>query len=157
VASESACADKFEFISVYVFHAQIQRTSSCVGLLLPSHPEFSTVEDFARGSVGTQSELTEEQNRNIMSNLSVGAAAMAEVTYYVALPFVAADDGIAVGNPMECLNPIAVAMRAEALSRKRGHIGAVAFSRTGDPATGDFNDVEVFEKFGEVADDLSAL
>jgi hypothetical protein len=28
-------------------------------------------------------------------------------------------------------------MRAEALSRKEGHVGAVAFSRTGgDPATG---------------------
>jgi hypothetical protein len=82
-------------------------------------------------------------------NALVGAAAMAEVTYYVALPFVAADDGIAVGNPMECLNPIAVAMRAEALSRKRGHIGAVAFSRTGDPATGDFNDVEVLKSLAK--------
>jgi hypothetical protein len=28
--------------------------------------------------------------------------------------------------------------RAEVLSRKPGHVGAVAFSRTGDPATGDF-------------------
>jgi len=43
---------------------------------------------------------------------------MAEVTYFVALPFVAADDGIAAGEPTECLNPIAVVMRAEALSRK---------------------------------------
>src|ERR1700676_3772792 len=31
-------------------------------------------------------------------------------------------------------------VRAKALSRKPGHIGAVAFSRTGDPATGDFGD-----------------
>jgi hypothetical protein len=52
---------------------------------------------------------------------------MAEVTYYVALPLVAADDGIAAGEPTECFNPIAVVMRAEALSRKVGHIGAVAF------------------------------
>jgi hypothetical protein len=56
---------------------------------------------------------------------------MAEVTYFVALPFVAADDGIAAGEPTECFNPIAVVMRAEALSRKPGHVGAVAFSRTG--------------------------
>ena len=62
---------------------------------------------------------------------------MAEVTYFVALPFVAADDGIAAGEPTECFNPAAVVMRAEALSRKPGHVGAVAFSRTGDPATGD--------------------
>ena len=34
---------------------------------------------------------------------------MAEVTYYVALPFVASDDGIAAGGPNECLNPNAVA------------------------------------------------
>jgi hypothetical protein len=82
---------------------------------------------------------------------------LAEVTYYVALPFVAADDGIAAGEPMECFNPIAVVMRAEALSRKADHVGAVAFSRTGDPATGDFNDAKVIRKFGEVPGDLSGL
>lgn len=58
---------------------------------------------------------------------------MAQVTWFVALPFVAADDGIAAGEPTECLNPVAVVMRAEALSRKPGHVGAVTFSRTGDP------------------------
>jgi hypothetical protein len=42
---------------------------------------------------------------------------MAEVTYFVALPFIAPDDGIAAGEPTECLNPVAVVMRAEALSR----------------------------------------
>jgi hypothetical protein len=75
---------------------------------------------------------------------------LAEVTYYVALPFVAADDGIAAGEPMECFNPNAAVMRAEALSRKEGHIGAVEFSRTGDPATGDFSDAMVIRKFGDV-------
>jgi hypothetical protein len=48
-------------------------------------------------------------------------------------------------------------MHAEALSRKPGHVGAVAFSRIGDPATGDFSDVKVIRKFGDVPDDLSAL
>jgi hypothetical protein len=81
----------------------------------------------------------------------------AEVTYFVALPFVAADDGIAAGEPTECFNPVAVVMRAEALSRKLGHVGAVAFSRTGDPATGEFGDARVIKKFGEVPDDLSTL
>jgi hypothetical protein len=57
----------------------------------------------------------------------------------VALPFVAPDDGIAAGEPTECFNPVAVVMRAQALSRKEGHVGAVAFSCTGDPATGDFS------------------
>jgi hypothetical protein len=48
-------------------------------------------------------------------------------------------------------------VRTEALSRKEGHLGAVAFSRTGDPATGDFSDAKVIRKFGNVPDDLSAL
>jgi len=82
---------------------------------------------------------------------------VAQVTYYVALPFVTADDGVAAGEPTECFNPVAVIMRAEALSRKEGHVGAVAFSRTGDPATGDFSDAIVIRKFGDVPDDLSAL
>jgi hypothetical protein len=82
---------------------------------------------------------------------------MAEVTYYVALPFVASDDGVAAGEPVECFNPGAVVTRAEALSRKEGHVGAVAFSRTGNPATGDFGDATVIKKFGDVPDDLSAL
>ena len=81
---------------------------------------------------------------------------MAEVTYYVALPFVADNDGVA-GEPTECFNPNAAVMRAEALSRKEGHVGAVAFSRTGDPATGDFSDAKVIRKFGDVPEDLSAL
>jgi hypothetical protein len=46
---------------------------------------------------------------------------MTEVTYFVALLFVAADDGIAAGEP-ECFNPTAVVMRAEALSRKPRHV-----------------------------------
>jgi hypothetical protein len=82
---------------------------------------------------------------------------VAEVTYFVALPFVAAGDGIAAGEPTECFNPVAVVMRAEALSRKEGHVGAVAFSRTGDSATGDFSDAKVVRKFGEVPGDLSTL
>lgn len=82
---------------------------------------------------------------------------MAEVTYYVALPFIAGDDGLAPGEPTECFNPTAAMMRAEALSRKEGHVGAVAFSRTGDPATGDFSDAKVIRKFGDVPDDLGAL
>jgi hypothetical protein len=33
----------------------------------------------------------------------------------------------------------------------------VGFSRTGDPATGDFHDATVLRKFGDVPDDLGAL
>ena len=80
---------------------------------------------------------------------------MAEVTCYVALPFVAA--AADAGEPLERFNPDVAAMRAEALSRKEGHVGAVAFSRTGDPATGDFSDDKMIRKFGDVPNDLTAL
>jgi hypothetical protein len=65
---------------------------------------------------------------------------MSEVTYYVARPFVAADDRIAAGEAVECFSPTAAVMKAEALSRKSGHVGAIAFTRSGDPATGEFGE-----------------
>jgi hypothetical protein len=52
---------------------------------------------------------------------------MAELTYYVALPFVASDDSVAAGEPVECFNPNAAVMRAQALSQ--GHVRAVVISR----------------------------
>jgi len=82
---------------------------------------------------------------------------MSEVTYYVALPFVSTEDGIAPAEAIECFNPNAAVMKAEALSRRPGHVGAIAFSRTGDPATGNFGDATVIRKFGDLPEDLSAL
>ena len=35
------------------------------------------------------------------------------------------------------------------MSRKPGHVGAVAFSRGRDPATGDFSDAKLIRKFGD--------
>jgi hypothetical protein len=60
-----------------------------------------------------------------------------DVSYYVGLPFIPADDGLAPGEAAECLSANPAVMRAEALSRKPGCAGAVAFSPTGDPAIGD--------------------
>jgi hypothetical protein len=57
---------------------------------------------------------------------------MADVTYYVALPFVASDDGIVAGEPTECFNPVAVVMRAEACRAKKV---TSAPSRSAAPAT----------------------
>jgi hypothetical protein len=82
---------------------------------------------------------------------------MSEVTYYVALPFVVADGGIAPTQAIQCFSPKAAVMKAEALSRKPGYVGAIAFSRTGDPATGNFGDATVIRKFGDLPEDLSAL
>ena len=82
---------------------------------------------------------------------------MAGITYFVALPFDVADGSVVVGEPIECATPAAAIVRAQRLWKVLGHTGAVAFSRTGDPATGDFRDATVLRKFADVPDDLSAL
>jgi hypothetical protein len=83
---------------------------------------------------------------------------MADVTYYVALPFLQDDTGAPVaGAAEECQSPSGAVRRAEVLSRAAGSIGAIAFSRTGDPLAGEFSDAQLLKKFGEVPDDLSAL
>jgi hypothetical protein len=76
-----------------------------------------------------------------------------DVTYYVAPPFVAAGRRRRRRRGSRMLQP---ECRRDA---RRGavHVGAVAFSRTGDSATGDFGGATVIRKFGEVPDDLSAL
>jgi len=83
---------------------------------------------------------------------------MADVTYYVALPFLHDDTGAPVaGAAEECQSPSGAVRRAEALSRAAGSVGAVAFSRTGDPLAGEFSDAQLLKKFGDVPDDLSGL
>ena len=70
---------------------------------------------------------------------------MADITYFVALPFVAADDGVAPGEPVECLSAGAAILRAEYLSRREGIVGAIAFSRSGDLSSGTFEDAQVLK------------
>jgi hypothetical protein len=82
---------------------------------------------------------------------------MADITYYVALPFVAADDGVAPGEASECQSSHAAIRKAEQLSRVDGNVGAVAFSRTGDPTVGEFSDAVLLKAFGAVPKDLSEL
>ena len=83
---------------------------------------------------------------------------MADVTYYVALPFLEDDAGAPIaGAAEECQSSSAALRRAEIVSRSSGNIGAVAFSRTGDPMMGEFNDARLLQKFGNVPDDLGGL
>ena len=58
---------------------------------------------------------------------------------------------------IECQSSSAALRRAEVLSRAAGSIGAVAFSRTGDPMIGEFGDAQLLKKFGNVPDDLGGL
>jgi hypothetical protein len=83
---------------------------------------------------------------------------MADVTYYVALPFLQDDTGSPVAGEGEELQSLSTAIhRAEALSKIAGNIGAVAFSRTGNPSIGELEDAVVLRKFGDVPGDLSGL
>ena len=83
---------------------------------------------------------------------------MSDVTYYVAMPFMIGEDGsLVAGNPEQCRDSAAALRRAEILTHVAGHIGAVAFSRSGDPMTGEFGDAKLIRKFGDVPEDLSAL
>ncbi|MGB8398460.1 hypothetical protein [Bradyrhizobium sp.] len=83
---------------------------------------------------------------------------MADVTYYVALPFLEDDTGSPVaGAAEECQSLTGALRRAEAMSRMAGSIGAVAFSRTGDPMIGEFGDAKLLRRFGNVPEDLSGL
>jgi len=83
---------------------------------------------------------------------------MADITYYVAMPFFKDDNGSPVaGNPEECQSPITALRRAEILARGAGHVGAVAFSRSGDPTIGEFSDATLLKSYGNVPEDLSGL
>jgi hypothetical protein len=43
------------------------------------------------------------------------------------------------------------------MSRAPGHVGALAFRRTGDPNLGNFGDATVLRTFGQVPDNLDEL
>ena len=71
------------------------------------------------------------------------------VTYCVVVPFVRTEEGdLAPLEAMEAPNADLAKRRAHAVAEK--HAGAVAFSRTGDPATGEFGEPNVIAVFGAV-------
>jgi hypothetical protein len=83
---------------------------------------------------------------------------MADITYYVALPFSEDNEGTVVTGTAEEVQSASTAIRrAETLSRTTGIVGAVAFTRSGDPMTGDFKDAILLKAFGNVPADLSGL
>ena len=74
--------------------------------------------------------------------------------YYVALPFVRVDGGLAPGDAVECPHAAAAIRRAEALAARETNAGAVAFSRQGNGDLGEFEDAIILKAFGEVPDDF---
>jgi len=81
---------------------------------------------------------------------------MGNVTYFVVLPIVRNEEGDLVAEDgQEAPSAIAAQRRALALVGKKA--GAIAFSRSGDPAIGEFDDAIVLGRYGEAPDDLAAL
>jgi len=74
--------------------------------------------------------------------------------YYVALPFVRVDGGLAPAEPIECPYKAAAIRRAQAMAAHEANAGAVAFSRRGSPELGEFEDAVILKTFGEVPDDF---
>jgi hypothetical protein len=79
------------------------------------------------------------------------------VIYYVALPFVRTDDGVAPGQAQEMPSERAAIRRAETMSRDAANAGALAFKRSGDPNLGNFSDATILKAFGEVPANLDEL
>jgi hypothetical protein len=80
---------------------------------------------------------------------------MGPITYYVALPFVRTEEGDLVAGEAKELQTANAAVR-EAQRLAATCAGAIAFSRTGDPSEGVFEDAVVIKSFGDVPD-LDAL
>jgi hypothetical protein len=74
--------------------------------------------------------------------------------YYVAMPFIPMDHGLAPGQELECPTEPAAIRRAEAMARHQANAGAVAFSRSGDPNLGEFEDATILKTFGKVPEDF---
>lgn len=78
---------------------------------------------------------------------------MARVTYFVVVPFIRDEFGDLVSEDAIEKHGRAEAM-ALALALSKTKTGVIAFSRSGDPATGDFDDAVELGRFGEVPADL---
>jgi hypothetical protein len=77
---------------------------------------------------------------------------MGTMTYYVALAFRRAEDdgGIVACDAREAQSSEQAIRMAASLAEEEGDCGAIAFSRTGDPAVGEFEDAVILKKVGEV-------
>ncbi|MFA6966130.1 hypothetical protein [Bosea sp. (in: a-proteobacteria)] len=72
------------------------------------------------------------------------------VTYFVIQSFTRDAKGVSIDEPFQ---PNDRGQGARAFARlKESKAGVVFFSRTGDPATGDWDDAVIIDQYGEVPD-----
>lgn len=79
---------------------------------------------------------------------------MTQMTYFVVQPFEMTRGGRLIASAAVPAQTGTQALRMAERPAK-GKVGAVAFSRTGDPETGDFDDAVILGQFGQVPDDLA--
>lgn len=78
---------------------------------------------------------------------------IATTTYYVVQPFEVTKGGRVLPlPPIQAQSEGQARIRAESEARRRG--GAIAFSRSGDLSSGDFDDAVVLGRFGAMPDEL---
>jgi hypothetical protein len=70
---------------------------------------------------------------------------------------VAAHDGVAPGEPVECLSASAAILRTDTCCGERAVVGSIAFNRSGDLSSETFEGAQVLKKFGDAPDDLTDL
>jgi hypothetical protein len=59
--------------------------------------------------------------------------------------------------PRVCQSASQAIRKAEVMSRDPANVGALAFTRTGDPSMGNFADATILKTFGIVPDNLDEL
>jgi hypothetical protein len=111
----------------------------------------------ARGAKASVLELVNEAAdflRNKIRSQDAHSNGPPNDTYYVVVPFDRTTEGdICPGAAQEVISADAALRRARKLAD--AHAGAIAFSRVGDAATGEFEDAIVLARFGDV--DLKTL
>ena len=81
---------------------------------------------------------------------------MGNVTYFVVLPIVRNEEGELIAEDgQEAPNAFAAQRRAQAMVGRK--VGAIAFSRTGDPAIGEFDEAVILGRYGDAPEDLMSL
>ena len=87
---------------------------------------------------------------------------MSRITYYVIAPFIRTPDGDLLGLDAEEAPDVARAKHRAfyLVGQARGSdtiVGAIAFSRSGDPDIGEFDDAKILARFGETPENLEGL
>jgi hypothetical protein len=80
---------------------------------------------------------------------------MPEITYFAVLPFSRTEEGDFLAEAAIEVRS-AVEARATAARKEGPERGAVAFSKTGDPQLGEWQDAVILGKYGDVPDDPAA-